>query len=434
MKKKRAFTHFIVTAVLALVGLLASFLQFNVPGTFYKYNGFANALNYGMDLKEGYVAVYNIQNYDETKSDINSAVNTLTNYLKQQQHDEVIVLTQTSGDSKQIRVEVSKLSPDIYTVLKLLGEPKELQIKKEKSDDAEAVLTGEHIKSAVAQQQLGDSGYIYGVSIEFNSEGTKIFKDVTTELAEKSGSLYLYLGGEFYNQATVSNAITDGKTFISGGMSTLSSAQEYATKIIGGSLGFKLSLDKCEVITPSMQSDVLTRFLIISIAVVVVLIASLIILYKDLGLVSILSMTIFAVIYLFLMQSISILQISSFGIYGILLALVVCGISHIFAIEKMKDEYKLGKKIGASVKTGFKKSIFGILDFSAIAFIACVMLYIFGSVTAKSFAFVLGLGLLVNLFTTLVLSRVFFNWYVNYNSKHANKINFKREATIDEIE
>lgn len=433
MKKKRAFTHFIVTAVLALIGVLASFLQFNVPGTFYKYNGFANALNYGIDLKEGYVAVYNIQDYDDTK-DINLAVNTLTNYLKQQQHDEVVVLTQTSDSSKQIRVEVSKLSPDIYDVLKLLGEPKELEIKKEKSDDAEAVLTGEHIKSAVAQKQLGDSGYIYGVSIEFNEKGTKLFKDVTTELAEENGSLYLYLGGEFYNQATVSNAITDGKTFISGGMSTLGAAQEYATKIISGSLGFKLSLDKCEVITPSTQSEALTRFIIISAVVVVILFATLIALYKDLGLVSMLSATIFAVIYLFLMQSISILQISSYGIYGILLAFVICGLSHIFAIEKMKDEYKLGKKIGASVKTGFKKSIFGILDFSALVFIACVMLYIFGSVTAKSFAFVVGLGLLVNLFTTLVLSKVFFNWYVNYNSKNAKKINFKREATIDEIE
>ena len=437
MKEKRAITKFIVTTILVLLGLVLTVFHFNIPGTYYKYNGFARAISTGLDFNGGYLAVYDVKSDAEgTDLDkkINSTIEKIRDYLDEQEHKEALILKQENDGGVQIRIESTKNDVDIKNLLDLLGEPKLLEIKKEKSDTAEVFLTSEHIKKVTADRQLGTDGYIYGVSLEFNKEGTKLFKDITTELAESSGSLHLYLGGEYYSSAQVSNAIEDGKTFISGGMNSLTSAQDYATRILSGSLDVELIKESVEEVTSiyGVRAKFLT-FLACAFAVAIICLL-LYVFYKDLGLVTILNVATFGVLLMFFMQAIPLISLTKEGVVAMIFAFAFSVICNIICMEKMREEYKLGKKVATSIKSGVKKSLFLILDISVVLLLANIMLCICGNVILRNFSIICGVGILLNLFTSLFLSKVYFNWYTKINSKKAEKINFKREATIDEIE
>lgn len=429
--KKRTITKFIVTSVLVAVGLFLSIFSFDVG--IYTYNGFANSIKLGIDLEGGVLAVYNVQNIDDNESNFNTQVEAtitrISDLLTSKGFSEATVVKQGSGlNATQIRVEVPDVD-DPEEILNLIGEPAELEIKKENSEEAEAVLTGKHIKSVEAGLQDG----AYGVSLAFNEEGAKLFKDLTAELSSSQGTLYMFIGGEYYSQATVQTTISDGRTFISGGMNSLAEAQEYATKIMSGTFDVKLTLHSNEYVSATLGKDALTWAIIGGIVGLALIFIIMYIIYKDFGLIANFSLIIYAILMLFFLQAIPFVQLTLSGIAGIILSLGMAVDANIIIFERMKDEYKLGKKIPTCVQNGFKKGLVTILDSNITTLIACLVLYIFGSGTIKSFAITLAIGILISMFTALVLTRVFCKWYLHLNSKNPKKLNFKREATVDEI-
>lgn len=429
--RKRTITKFIVTSFLVVIGLILSICSFDIG--IYTYNGFAKSIKLGIDLEGGVLAVYNVKNIDDNESNFDSQVNAtisrIQSLLTSKGFSEANVVKQGNGlNATQIRVEVPDVE-DPEEILNLIGEPASLEIKKEQSDTAEAVLTGKHIKNVYAGQQDGS----YGVSIEFTDEGAKLFKDLTTELASSNGTLYMYIGGEYYSKATVSQAITNGKTFISGGMSSREEAEEYATKIMSGTFDVELTLYSNEYVSATLGKDAL-KWAIIGGAIGLLLIFIIMyVRYKDFGLIANFSLIIYIILMLFFLQAIPLVQLTLAGIGGIILSLGMAVDANIVIFERMRDEYKLGKKIPTCVDNGFKKGLITILDSNITTLIACLVLYIFGTGTIQSFAITLALGILISMFTALVLTRVFCKWYLHLNSKNPKKLNFKREDTVDEI-
>lgn len=428
--KGRAITKFIVTSVLVAVALFLSVFSFNIG--IYTYNGFAKSIKLGIDLEGGVLAVYNVTNIDDNEANFNSQVEAtitrISNVLSSKGFSEATVVKQGSGlNTTQIRVEVPDVD-DPEEILNLIGQPAELEIKKEKSDEAEAILTGKHIKSVQAGMQEGN----YGVSLAFTNEGAKLFKDLTAELSGSQGSIYMYIGGEFYSQATVQTTIADGKTFISGGMSTYAEAEAYATKIMSGTFDVKLTLHSNEYVSATLGKDALKWAIIGGIIGLALIFIIMYVVYKDFGLIANFSLIIYAILMLFFLQAIPFVQLTLSGIAGIILSLGMAVDANIVIFERMKEEYKLGKKIPTCVDAGFKKGLVTILDSNITTLIACLVLYIFGSGTIKSFAITLAIGILISMFTALVLTKIFCKWYLRINSKNPKKLNFKREVTVNE--
>jgi len=429
--KKRTITKFIVTSVLVVLGLFLSIFSFDIG--IYTYNGFAKSIKLGIDLEGGVLAVYNVKNIDnnETNFDtqVEATITRISDLLTSKGFSEATVVKQGSGlNSTQIRVEVPDVD-DPEEILNLIGEPAELEIKKENSKEAEAILTGKHIKSVEAGLQDG----AYGVSLAFNDEGAKLFKDLTAELSSSQGTIYMFIGGEFYSQATVQTTISDGRTFISGGMNSLQEAQEYATKIMSGTFDVKLTLHSNEYVSATLGKDALMWAIIGGAIGLLLIFIIMYVVYRDFGLIANLSLVIYTILMLFFLQAIPFVQLTLSGIAGIILSLGMAVDANIIIFERMKDEYKLGKKIPTCVEAGFKKGLITILDSNITTLIACLVLYIFGSGTIKSFAITLAIGILISMFTTLVLTRIFCKWYLRINSKNPKKLNFKREVTVDEI-
>ncbi len=429
--KKRTITKFIITAILVVFGLILSVCSFDIG--IYTYNGFANSIKLGIDLEGGVLAVYNVKNIDNNETNFDSQVEAtilrISSLLTSKGFSEATVVRQGNGlNATQIRVEVPDVD-DPEEILNLIGEPAELEIKKVNTEEAEAIVTGKHIKHVQAGKQDG----AYGVSIEFTEEGALLFKDLTSELSGSQGTLYMYIGGEYYSQATVQTTISNGRTFISGGMNSLDEAEEYATKIMSGTFDVELTLYSNEYVSATLGKDAL-KWAIIGGAIGLLLIFIIMyIVYKHLGLIANFSLIIYGILMMFFLQAIPLVQLTLAGIAGIILSLGMAVDANIVIFERMKDEYKLGKKIPVAVENGFKKGLVTILDSNITTLIACLVLYIFGTGTIQSFAITLAIGIVISMFTALVLTKVFCKWYLHLNSKNPKKLNFKREATVDEI-
>lgn len=429
--KKRTITKFIVTGILVVIGLFLSIFSFDIG--IYTYNGFAKSIKLGIDLEGGVLAVYNVKNIDNDETNfsaqVDATISRISAILTEKGFSEATVVKQGNGlNATQIRVEVPDVD-DPDEILTYIGTPKLLQIKKENSEEAEAIITGKHIKNVEAGKQNGT----YGVSIEFNDEGAKLFTELTSELAPSNGTLYMFLGDEFYSQATVQSVISNGKTFISGSMSSLEDAEEYATKILSGTFAVELSLYSNEYVSATLGSDALKWALIGGVIGLVLIFIIMFIRYRDLGLIANFSLIIYAILMLFFLQAIPFVQLTLAGIAGIILSLGMAVDANIIIFERMREEYKFGKKIPVAVENGFKRGLVTILDSNITTLIACLVLYIFGTGTIQSFAITLALGILLSMFTVLVLTKVFCKWYLHLNSKNPKKLNFKREATVDEI-
>ncbi|MGN1208564.1 MAG: protein translocase subunit SecD [Christensenellales bacterium] len=429
--KKKTITKFIVTSVLVLIGLVLSIFSFDIG--IYTYNGFAKSIKLGIDLEGGVLAVYNVKNIDDNEANFNEQVQAtitrISSLLTSKGFSEATVVKQGNGlNATQIRVEVPDVE-DPEEILNLIGEPATLEIKKENSEKAEAIITGKHIKSV----QAGMQGSDYGVSLQFNEEGTYLLKDLTSELSSSNGSIYIFIGGELFSQAQVNDTLDQGRAFISGGtIQSYDDAQQYATKIMSGTFDVELTLHSNEYVSATLGKDALKWAIIGGLIGLALIFIIMYVRYKDLGLIANFSLIIYAILMLFFLQAIPFVQLTLAGIAGIILSLGMAVDANIVIFERMRDEYSVGKKIPTAVENGFKKGLVTILDSNITTLIACLVLYIFGSGTIQSFAITLALGILLSMFTVLVLTKVFCRWYLHLNSKNPKKLNFKREASLDE--
>lgn len=439
MTKKSSKKRFIVLAVLVAIGIFLSVVRFDIPWTTTTYNGFINSIPLGLDLQGGVSAVFEASlPVDNLDADFNTSVDaTVTRIESMLSSKNFIGGTVSRQGSNQIRVEVPK-EANADEVLKLIGEPANLRITKEENPDAEAIISGKHIQNATVgyQDADGDGTSDYGVVLSFTEEGTRLFADLTEEIAESGATIYIYVGEDTtpMTRLTSSGAITSGSTFISGeNIDDYDSANQFAMKILSGSFNTNLKLIEKTTISASLGKNALLFGTIAVCVALVTIIVLLWVFYGDMGLLASFAMIIFSIIYLFLLQSVPTVQLTLAGFAGLILSLSLLVASYIVSFTKIRAEYRLGKKIPMSVKSGLKKAIAPVADIHAVSVISALILWIVGSGTIKSFALIFLLGSLVSAFVSLWVLRRLLTIYLPLNSTKANKLKLKREAHINEI-
>lgn len=428
MKKKKAIRNYVLICIVAILGLVLTIFSFDIPFTTYTFNGFAKSVQLGLDLKGGVMAVYDCEESSESEGSleeqIDATITRLTDLISADYPEATIV---KQGDN-QIRIEVPDVD-DPDEVLGLIGEPAELEFKKEESDTAEAVLTGKHIKSA--EYQYDSQNNEHGVSITFTTEGATLFHTLTSELSGNQSPLYIYLGGKLFSSPTVKETIAGGTTFISGGMSTQAEAEAYATKILSGTYSVSLSLSEKNVVTATLGENALLLSIIAGLVGLALIFVFMYVIYKHLGLIANLSLIFYTIILMFLLAVLPFIQLTLPGIAGIILGLGMAIDGNIVIFERIKDETKSGKKIPASVKSGFKRASVAVLDGNITTIIAALVLAWLGTGAIRGFAYTLLISMVVSMFTTLVLSRVFINWALNINSTNYKRYGLVKGANLN---
>ncbi len=429
--KKNSIINFVAVVVLTILGIVLSVCSFDIPYTNYTYYGFANSISLGLDLAGGISVVYdcslakdsNTQNLDTA---IDATVSRLTSVITEQYSEATIVRAGT-----KIRIEVPSVT-DSEEIFNMIGEPTPLYMTLTEGVSAEARIVGTDINDVQVSYQKDDSGeYKYGVSLKFTDEGAKKFAGLTGDAANGDKKIYIYLG-EIGESADLTlnceQKITGGQTFISGSFETLQDAKNYALKIMSGTFNVSLELLESSVISATLGTQAL-KLAIIGGAVGLLLIMFIMWWrYGDFGLLASLALVIYLILMLFFLQAISFVQLTLPGLAGIILSIGMAVDGTIIIFERFRDEYRSGKKIPLSVKTGFKRAFWPIFDSNITTILTAVVLLILGTASIQGFAITLLIGIVLSMFMNLVVLRFLVKWYLPLNSVKAKKLHLPKQV------
>ena len=433
MAKRRSIAKFVVVSIFVVIGIVLSVCSFPIVGTDYVYNGFANSISLGLDLSGGLSVVYDCE-LNSSNGDLNTSIDAtvqrLQEILYQENYPEAIVKRQ--GTSRiLIEVPSAKESDDIFTFLE---NPKTLSLTLEKASATtkpEVYISGEDVTDVfVSYNNEKDS---YGVTLKFTSEGSDKFANLT-ELASKKENkeIYIYLGevaGDPWNTVTCEEKITGGSTFISGeSMADYDGAKEYDLGIMSGTFNVKLTLIENSVISATLGKEALRLGIIAGAVAFILILAVMWWRYGDLGLLANLSLLVYMILMMFFLQAIPFIQLTLPGIAGIILSLGMAVDGNVIIFERIREEYASSKKIPLATKAGFKKAFWPIFDSNITTIVTSLILYFLGTAAIKGFAITLLLGILLSMFTSLVVTRFFVKWYLPLNSTKAKRLHLKGEA------
>lgn len=430
MTKKQASKNIVLVVLLLIIGIILAFCRFDIPFSYKTYNGFINSIKMGLDVSGGVTAVYDAKVADENSgvdidTAIKSTINRLEGILAGRGYTEATVTTQQGN---RIRVEVPDVE-DPQEVFSLIGNPAKLSFKKEDSATAPSVITASDIKSVKYDMQNNE----HGVVVNFTAQGAIKFADLTQELSSSEGTVYVYLGNERFTALTVREHITDGSTFISGSMNSRAEAEEFALRIMSGTFSAELSLYESSIVSATLGMDAISSGLIAAIVGLILIFLFMAFVYRTMGLMADIALMFYVILVLFFLQAVPLVQLTLPGIAGIILSLGMAVDANIVIFERIKDEYKRGKKIPASVKGGFRRATSAILDSNITTLMACVVLYLMGTGPIKGFAITLFIGIIVSMFTALLVTRWLINICIAFNSSKPEHYNLYREEGIDEV-
>ena len=271
------------------------------------------------------------------------------------------------------------------------------------------ILQGSDVKSANAtNQQNQTTGATQAVvSISFTDAGTKAFADATTAAYAAGQSIGIYYDGQFVSVPKVNAAITDGKCVIEG-MKTFDEADSLASYIRIGGLNLELKELQSEVVGAQLGSSALSTSLLAAAIGLIIVMAFLIFMYRVPGVAASLALALYTGLMLFVLWAFDI-TLTLPGIAGIILSIGMAVDANVIIFARIREEIAAGKSVIASIEIGFKKALSAIVDGNVTTLIAAAVLGVLGSGTVKGFAITLAIGVVLSMFTALVITRILMN-------------------------
>lgn len=424
MKKKSSIIKLTLIGVALAIGIVLSVCSFRLPFSFYNYNSFASSIKLGLDLKGGIYAVYDAESagVDNFDAKLEGTQKRLQDLLVSKGYSEAVV---TIEGKSRLRVEV----PDVdnpSAIFELIGKPAELQFVLDDTD--EIVITGDDVTNAEGGYDSSAGSAV--VSLELTSEGGKKFGTATSANIGKTMSIYLVTDGvreeSPISTATIEDAITNGRAQITMNGQDTQAAKDLASQIMSGTFDVKLSLKESSTVSPTLGEQALFLGVIAGAVGLLLVILFLILRYRMFGVVATIALLIYTVLMLFFLAVFPWVQLTLPGIAGIILSLGMAVDGNIVIYERIRDEYRDGKSILASMHAGFKHATVAIFDSNITTIIAAIILIIFGSGSVSGFGVTLLIGILLSLFTSLLVTRGLCKWITNLNSTNAKLYGLKR--------
>ena len=434
MKKKSSIVKLTLIGVALAIGIVLSVFSFKLPFGFYNYKSFASSIKLGLDLKGGIYAVYdtNSDGADNFQSKLEGTQDRLQSLLVSKGYSEAVV---TIEDKTRLRVEVPDVD-DPKAIFELIGQPAELQFYLgENNTDGTMFMTGKEVVSAEGYYDSQQGKPI--VLLVLTDEGRKIFGEITTNNVNGTISIYSVTKGEdptLVSSATINEAITTGRAQITMSGTDATVAKELATKIMSGTFDVELTLLSSDVISPTLGEQALKLGIIAGAIGLLLVVAFLIWRYRLFGVVAAVALGIYAVLMLFFLAVFPWVQLTLPGIAGIILSLGMAVDGNVIIYERIRDEYAAGKSILAAVNAGFKKAMVAIFDSNITTVIAAIVLIIFGTGSISGFGVTLLIGILLSMFTSLLVTRGLCKYFTAINSTNAKAYGLKRGRDYVETE
>lgn len=348
----------------------------------------------GLDLSGGVSITYQVMDENPSAEDMSDTIYKLQKRVEGYSTETSVY--QVGED--RIAVEIPGVS-DANTILEELGNPGSLEFQ---LPDGTVYMTGDQVASAQATtttDSYGNKQHI--VQLTLTDEGAKLFGEATSE--NVNNYLPIVYDGETISYPQVQEAITGGTAQISG-MSSFEEANTLATQIRIGSLALELRELESSVVGAQLGSQAISSSLKAAAIGLLLVMVFMIIMYAVPGIAAALALCIYttlviATLYLFE------ITLTLPGIAGIILGIGMAVDANVIIFARIREEIATGKTVNSSMKIGFQKALSAILDGNFTTLIAALVLMALGSGTVKGFAYTLMIGIVLSMFTALVITR-----------------------------
>jgi len=278
-------------------------------------------------------------------------------------------------------------------------------------------LTGEVITNA---RQDSDDKTRPAVSMTMNATGTRVWAKWTAEASGKSprGRIAIMLDNLVYSAPSVNGEIPNGNSQISGNF-TVEEAKDLANILKAGSLPAPTVIVEEAVVGPTLGQESIQNGLISIVVGFLIIILFMVAVYSSSGWVADLAVVLNLFFLLGILASLN-AALTLPGIAGILLSLAIAVDANVLINERVKEDLADGKSLGQAVANGYRNAFSAIIDSNVTTLIKGFVLLLFGTGLIYGFAVTLIIGILCSLFTSVVFTRLIFEYFV----KRGKKISF----------
>ncbi len=444
MKKSKGILTLVLTLVImAALGYVAVF------GIGTEKAGAASEIKQGLDLAGGVSITYQVVGDEKPSSEDMS--DTIYKLQKRVQTYSTEAQVYQEGDDR-INIEIPGVS-DANTILEDLGRPGALYfISQTDADgnenysytgsgetgyslnktidellaDGSIVLEGTDVAAAqggTGSDSLGNSQFV--VDLIFTDAGTTKFGDATTKAYANGQSIGIYYDQDFISVPNVQAALTDGKAQITG-MGSFEDAEKLASQIRIGGLKLELEELRSNVVGAQLGAEAINTSLTAALIGLIIIAVFMIVVYRIPGFSSVLALIIYTILTVLCLNMFEI-TLTLPGIAGIILSIGMAVDANVIIFARIREEITAGKSVRSAIDDGFKKALSAIVDGNVTTLIAALVLALKGSGSVKGFAYTLALGIVISMFTALVVTRLILKAFFAIGLKDVKFYGMNRE-------
>lgn len=442
--RKRNFTILGLIILLAFFTANLSYPKYFNQGVDFLNNRFSLSLPHfwekpfklGLDLLGGTHLVYEADLSSLNEKDYNSSMQGLRDVIERRVNlfgiGEPVVQTQEANGHHRLIVDLAGVKDPAEAIReigktpflefrepkdnfdKIMAKKKELVGKTE--EEAKKVdnwqlgledpfkstsLTGKYLEKA----ELGFEPTTHEpmVLLQFNKQGAKIFKDLTSRNIKKP--LAIYIDGILISSPTVQEEISGGKAQITGNF-TIKEAKKLARNLNAGALPVPIKLISQKTIGPSLGAVSLRQSLIAGAMGFLFIVLFLILFYRVPGILASLALGIYVPLILALFKLISV-TLTLAGIGGLILSMGMAVDANVLIFSRMREELRDGRDFSDAAEEGFRRAWPSIRDGNFTTLLVAGILFTFGTSFIKGFALTLSLGILVSMFSAIYITKTF---------------------------
>lgn len=422
MSKQKGIISLILTVV--IIGLLgfASLVGIGKDRT-----GAMKNIKLGLDLAGGVSITYQVKDKNPSSEEMSDTIYKLQKRVEQYSTEASVY---QEGDDR-INIEIPGVS-DANKILEELGQPGALYFISQTGADGKENYTydqskGEYVLTRTIEELKADGSIVLGgsdvksaspntredettkqkkhvVSLVFTKEGTEKFAQATKKAYEAGQSIGIYYDGKFVSVPRVQQEITAGEAEISG-MKDYEEASALASTIRIGGLKLELKELRSNVVGAQLGEKAISTSLTAGAIGLAIVFIFMIVVYYLPGLASSLALLIYTELVLLALNAFDV-TLTLPGIAGIILSIGMAVDANVIIFARVREELNRGKSVRNALKTGFQKAMSAIVDGNVTTLVAAAVLWFKGSGTVKGFAQTLAIGIIVSMFTALVITRI----------------------------
>lgn len=452
--------NWFVLLILLIVGLLAIFFVY--PPTWNKTLGsiglpsfYNRPFHLGLDLQGGTHLVYEADLSTVAANEQNEAMQGVRNVIERRINlfgvQEPVIQINKAGSRYRLIVELAGIK-DVGQAIEMIGQTPTLDFREERSPaETENILnkqkeirdlalagsqltpeqiapmmenpyfqstalTGRYLKGS--ELHFSSQTYQSEIGLKFNDEGKDIFKDLTQRNVGKK--LAIFLDGVPISAPVVQETIPSGEAQITGNF-TVDEAKDMVRRLNAGALPVPIKLISQQTIGASLGKTTLDRSLQAGIIGFIAVLIYMLLVYRLPGLFADIALLFYVAVILSIFKLIPV-TLTLTGIAGFILSIGMAVDNDVLIFERFKEALKEGKSFGGSVGDGFQGAWPAIRDSNLSVVLTCVILHIFTTGTVQGFALTLGLGVIVNTISVIIVTKCIFKMFVGTRLENYKKI------------